>query len=493
MHSITSTVPTSTDRYSAAPAATPPSADAAAAADTTRYAVFCALWAIATLFHMAQSRLYTTQLHYLLLTLAALAVLSKPSSIVRLLVLIGLQLYEVFSRLPDISNHWLFTTFVNLTILQALVWTAFKERRLSVDRAALLRAFAPAVRLELLILYFFVVLHKLNWAFLSPSASCAAMLYKAQHAEALLPDSPALILANIYLTLAIETLIPVLLIFRKTRNIGLVIGLFFHCIIAFNSYNGFYDFSSMIFATYFLFTSYSFITTLHQFRNNLLSFWHAVKQRFSQFTFSHIALWVILAVVLLGSIKLFGKVFTDYFRLVWGAYSFMYILLLLFSLYKARQYFPTRLFSPSHALFLLFPLLVFLNGISPYLGLKTESSFAMFSNLRTEGGITNHLFIPVSAQVFDFQKDMIEVVASSDAELQRVADEGKLITFFQFKNRVADARPARVEYLRNGQRRTFALATASPNDELLHKSPSLLRKFMRFRMINKVDPQPCQH
>ncbi|MBW3128164.1 hypothetical protein [Hymenobacter profundi] len=463
------------------------------ATDATRYAIFCALWAVATLFHMAQSRIYTSQLHYVLLTLAAFVVLSKPSSVVRLLALIALQLYEVFFRLPAISNHWLFTTFVNLTILQALLWVVIKKRSLQVDRAAFLRAFAPAVRLELLVLYCFVVLHKLNWAFFSPSASCAAVLYKAQHAEALLPNSPAFILANIYLTIAIETLIPLLLIFRKTRNIGLVVGLVFHCIIAFNSYNGFYDFSSMIFAAYFLFTGYNFSTTIHRLYKNSINSWFAFKQRFSQFTLSHTLLWTALFVFLLCGIKIISKISTDYFQLIWGAYSFLYILLFLLSLYKARQYFPTRLFTLPNAFFCLLPLLVFLNGISPYIGLKTESSFAMFSNLRTEGGITNHLFIPVSAQIFDFQKDMIEVVASSDTELQRIADEGKLITFFQLKNRVADVRPARVEYIRNGQRRTFELTSAAPNDELLHKSPSLLRKFMRFRMINKVDPQPCQH
>lgn len=463
------------------------------ATDATRYAIFCALWAVATLFHMAQSRIYTSQLHYVLLTLAAFVVLSKPSSVIRLLALITLQLYEVFFRLPTISNHWIFTTFVNLTILQALLWVVVKKGSLQVDRAAFLRAFAPAVRLELLILYFFVVLHKLNWAFFSPSASCAAVLYKAQHAEALLPSSPTFILANIYLTIAIETFIPLLLIFRKTRNIGLVVGLVFHCVIAFNSYNGFYDFSSMIFATYFLFTGYNFSTTIYRLYKNSINSWHTFKQRFSQFTLSHILLWAAFFTVLLCGVRILSKISTDYFQVVWGVYSFLYILLFLLSVYKAQQFFPTRLFTLPNAFFCLLPLLVFLNGISPYIGLKTESSFAMFSNLRTEGGVTNHLFIPVSAQIFDFQKDMIEVVSSSDAELQQASNDGKLLTFFQFKNRVADVRPARVEYIRNGQRRTFTLATAAPTDELLHKSPSLLRKFMRFRMINKVDPQPCQH
>lgn len=463
------------------------------ATDATRYAIFCALWAIATLFHMAQSRIYTSQLEYVLLTLAALAVLSKPSSIIRLLMLIALQLYEVFFRLPAISNHWLFTTFVNLTILQALLWVVIKQGSLRVEGAALLKTFAPAVRLELLVLYFFVVLHKLNWAFFSPDVSCAAVLYKAQHAEALLPNSPAFILANIYLTIIIESLIPLLLIFRRTRATGLGIGLIFHCIIAFNSYNGFYDFSAMVFAAYFLFTGYTFSDTVQQFYRKISHAWQGFKNRFSRFTLPHVVFWVALSILLLGSIRILTSTIPDYFQVLWGIYSFLYIILFLLSVYNARPYYPARVFTLPNAAFCALPLLVFFNGICPYIGLKTESSFAMFSNLRTEGGITNHFFIPVSAQIFDFQKDMIEVVASSDAELQKFADDGKLVTFFQFKNRIADVRPARVEYIRQGQHRTFTLATASPNDELLHKSSPLLRKLLRFRLINKVDPQPCQH
>ena len=461
--------------------------------DATRYAIFCALWGVATLFHMAQARIYTSQLQYVLLTLAALALIIKPSSTLRLLVLIALQLYEVFSVLPYISNHWLFTMFVNLTIVQALFYLVLKQKSFQINKAEFIRVFAPVVRVELLLLYFFVVLHKLNWGFFTPSASCAVLLFKAQHVEALLPNSAALTLANIYLTIVIETLIPVLLCFRKTRNAGLLIGLVFHCIIAFNSYNGFYDFSSMVFAAYFLFTDYKFSRNALAVYQKLNQQRADIKQRFTRFSIENMLLWLALFVGGLLLLWLTNKKFGDYSQALWGGYSFLYILLFILSLSRSYSPRPSRSFALQNASFLLFPVLVFLNGISPYIGLKTESSFAMFSNLRTEGGVTNHLFIPVSAQIFDFQKDMIEVLSSSDPELQQYARQGKLLTFFQFKNRVADARPARVAYVRRGQRRTFALATAPPDDELLRKSPKLLRKLLRFRLINKVDPQPCQH
>jgi hypothetical protein len=51
------------------------------------------------------------------------------------------------------------------------------------------------------------------------------------------------------------------------------------------------------------------------------------------------------------------------------------------------------------------------NGVTPYLGLKTVANYSMFSNLRTEGGQSNHLLIP-AGQFFlaEYQTDLVRVV-----------------------------------------------------------------------------------
>ena len=59
-----------------------------------------------------------------------------------------------------------------------------------------------------------------------------------------------------------------------------------------------------------------------------------------------------------------------------------------------------------------FPLVLFLSCLSPYIGLKTESSIAMFSNLHTEGGLTNHLLFDKPPYLFDYQKDVVEIVGN---------------------------------------------------------------------------------
>ncbi|WP_143080201.1 hypothetical protein [Hymenobacter arizonensis] len=450
-------------------------------------------WAVATLFHMAQSRVYTKELHYALLTAAAILLILRPASMLRLTSLITLQLYEVLFRAPYISNHWIFATFVNLTILQALIYLIIKKRSLQIDKGDLIRTFAPVVRIEVIILYFFVVLHKLNWSFLASDASCAAVLYKAQHLDALIPTTDTFLKYNIYFTIIIETLIPVLLIFRKTRNMGVLIGLGFHCVIAFNSLNGFYDFSGMIFAVYVLFTSHSFTNTVANFNDKWTERRIEFRKKLGQFSVKNFVVLLAIFFFSLVALAYLTTQFKDYFRIVWALYSTVFIVLFLVALKKEFWQNTNLSFALPAALFLLVPALVFFNGISPYLGLKTESSFAMFSNLRTEGGITNHVFIPVSTQIFDFQKDMVEVVSSTDKQLKEVASKHQLLPFFQFKNHVAKAKPEQVVYIRNGQQYTFNQATASPDDELRHQSPLILQKLMGFRAISKYEPQPCEH
>jgi len=63
-------------------------------------------------------------------------------------------------------------------------------------------------------------------------------------------------------------------------------------------------------------------------------------------------------------------------------------------------------------------LLAALNGAAPYLGLKTQSTWALWSNLRVEGGTTNHLFIPASLQLFGYTGECVTVTKTNVPALQ---------------------------------------------------------------------------
>ena len=226
-------------------------------ANNWQFKIFSVLWAIAALFHMAHSGVFDIKLNYTLLSLAAIFVILRPGNLMGFLFFIALQLYSVFNMMPRVSNHWIFTAFVNLTILHALLYLIIKNRSFQVNPGEWLKMFAPAVRLEVVILYFYAVFQKLNSSFFSPDVSCATDLLNAQ-LPSFITVPPEIIAFNAYFTLLIEGAIPVLLLFKRTRHWGILFGVVFHCILAYSNYNAYYDFSSMVFAAYFLFASPKF-------------------------------------------------------------------------------------------------------------------------------------------------------------------------------------------------------------------------------------------
>ena len=94
---------------------------------TIQFKIFTVLWSIATLFHMAYAGIFEEKLNLALLTLAAIFLIYKPGSVKGFITLIVLQLYDVFYLLPHINNHWLFTGFVNITILYTFFYLLMKN------------------------------------------------------------------------------------------------------------------------------------------------------------------------------------------------------------------------------------------------------------------------------------------------------------------------------------------------------------------------------
>eukprot|EP00747_Dinoflagellata_sp_TGD_P209840 gnl/TRDRNA2_/TRDRNA2_83212_c0_seq2.p1 gnl/TRDRNA2_/TRDRNA2_83212_c0~~gnl/TRDRNA2_/TRDRNA2_83212_c0_seq2.p1 ORF type:complete len:405 (+),score=31.57 gnl/TRDRNA2_/TRDRNA2_83212_c0_seq2:120-1334(+) len=69
---------------------------------------------------------------------------------------------------------------------------------------------------------------------------------------------------------------------------------------------------------------------------------------------------------------------------------------------------------PAHAVIVV----TVLNGASPYLGVRSQSTWSMFSNLRVEGGATNHFLFPVATQPFGLLRDIVHVNATDYVLLQ---------------------------------------------------------------------------
>jgi hypothetical protein len=156
-------------------------------------------------------------------------------------------------------------------------------------------------------------------------------------------------------------------------------------------------------------------------------------------------------------------------------------------LQSARQ----LLTSPSPAL-LIFPALLVANGLLPYLGGKTETSFAMYSNLRTEGGVSNHWLIPPTVQVWGYQRDLVKIRHTSVRRIQRLANRGFQWTYFEFKAMMSEFPNASVTYERNGV--VTSLRRVRDDPEFVRAEDTLMRKMLKFRPIAIDETRaPCIH
>jgi hypothetical protein len=140
------------------------------------------------------------------------------------------------------------------------------------------------------------------------------------------------------------------------------------------------------------------------------------------------------------------------------------------------------------------PALVVLNGLSPYLGLKTETSWAMYSNLRTELP-SNHVFMPEWLKMAGYQEDLVEIVETSLPELQRYREERLLLNAVELR-RISGAATAdfTVTYKRNGTVQFLTseggvLSGADTIAPLGWTTATLLR----FRPVDSAGPTKCRH
>jgi hypothetical protein len=447
------------------------------------------MWAIATIFHIASEHSWDHSIHKVLLTFSAIWLLFRPASVPRLLLLAALQIYAVGIDSPGIPNHWLFTSFVNLTVIGAWGFLVLKTHSFAIERDTLLQTFAPLVRIELLTLYFFAVLHKLNTDWFAPQLSCANYFYLGL-VERLpfLSQLAVPVRALPHLALAAEAAIPVLLYFRRTRLLGVWLGLIFHGLLVLNPLHGFYNFSSMIFALLVLFVPGSRMVQLQTWIRESPLRTQLTRLTMLPFSWTVLLGYAAFGVASLLLLTILSRYVARVFAAFWIPYCLAMMTLFGVSVTIARKDSAPRygVFTVRHWGLLWLPLIVFVNGLSPYLGLKTETAFSMFSNLRTEGAQSNHFFIPASIQVFEFQKDLVEVTGSSDKRLQALADEELLIPYFELLRRQP---MASVSFIRDGVEMTMEAFSSDRSDQ--RQPPMVLRKLLRFRLVDKSGGQKC--
>ena len=136
-------------------------------------------------------------------------------------------------------------------------------------------------------------------------------------------------------------------------------------------------------------------------------------------------------------------------------------------------------------------LLLVLNGLCPYLGIKSRYSFSMFSGLQTEGELWNHYVIPRSVRVFSTMDRLVEIHQSNVHILAQVSEENSRLVYLHFRKIILrelknDAGTKfNVTYSYEGKR--VEVQDARNDPELSHSLPFLQRKLLNYRVVDDPD------
>lgn len=436
---------------------------------------------------------------------AALALMARPRD-TRLLALLAACMVARYAWLvPVASNNQSIAVLMNLAILCVLAQSALSRmsgrsatgateaREISYER---LRVVARGL---LAVMYFYGIFHKINTDFLDPEVSCAVALYRPLAAPFGLADNIYGRYLAIWSTFIIETITLVALYWRRWFAVGLFCGLVFHYVIPITGYSWYKDFSSLSFALYVL--SIPLVVSSNAYASVAAGLATARERLSLPRGIERLGLLVPLAAVLsvagLLAISLaLGSgadrptpIWRTAWMMVWAIYGGIAMVVLVWA---AMPHLPWRGSSAGlQPLWLYaFPAALLVMGASPYVGLKTESSIAMFSNLHTEGGVTNHLLFDEPPYLFDYQKDLVELVGSSMPHVQRLADEQQQMVFFAVEEELRRNPGEWMTYRRDGELHTRVTADAFAPEE--HANP-IERAFLVFKPVDFRRPKVCTH
>lgn len=467
-----------------------------------QFSIFAFLMASGVLFHQSILSDWNPFSHHILPSLAALLVLSRPKSLVAFLVMIAAHLASVAIDLPYVVNHWIFVGVLDVAILLTAMILYVQHRSSRLTGGELLQVLAPVIRWSVLCMYTFAALAKLNSDFFKPELSAAVSLYGELSSKlgGILPQETWAFYLVIWGTAALECSLPFLLSIRKTRWIGIVLAFSFHFAMG---VSGFIPFSGFAVAFLFLFLPEDVPARFANLRTNMA--WLDKSCTAIARVFTNPATPVILCLTwfLIACTRSYAWLPPDQVRMAVIRFG-----QLLFALYYGgvaffvwKMYGPT-LFNPNDqprpaSLKLasiglaIVPLVVILNALCPYIGLKTESSFTMYSNLQTEGNQWNHLLMPEAMKVFNWQDDLVSIIDSTYPPFQHAAKEDIRLTWFEFQRQAAEADSFAVTYRRGDN--VYQVADSKSDPNLSQPPQAYWGKWMWFREVPVPEKNTIRH
>ncbi len=463
--------------------------------------VFAVMWGIAMMLS-ASSHITLLNgdqgMQLALITWAALCsaalLVMFPRKTGLLMLVAGLMSAQYLLRLPASSNNQTIALFMNGAVLSVIGLQMLRERTTQIDREMPYEQLRGVARALLAVMYFYGIFHKINTDFLNPDVSCATALYRPLAGPFGLGDNIFGQYLAIISTFVVETIAIVCLYWRRFFWVGLLVSLPFHFIIPLSGYSWYMDFSSLVFALYMLAVPREVASGLYSTGTSLLRSVPRLRPGISGLLVLGLA-WI----AALGVAWVIGLQYPDRslallwhsaWLLVWGLFGGVSMIFIIRAALLQQPYrVPPNQGHHSRWVY-IFPAVLFLSCTSPYLGLKTESSIAMFSNLHTEGGVSNHLLFPQPPYLFDYQSRVTRVIASSDPVLNgRAANPDFGLVEHDIALRLLRNPEMWITYEMDGERfeRTSAATYTG------HRPSRIEQKLLDFKPVDWKRPKACSH
>ena len=386
------------------------------------FSIFAIFYMTAFLLEMVEKWEYPrfTLAFFVLITIIVFA---KITRINFLIFLVLTTAYFLFFRFPEVANHVNLMIYCNFVMIFGMIYSFIRPRYFTSDHDYY-DMLKPVLRISLILVYFLAGFHKLNGDFFNPEVSCAgAMLYgllsmiKLHIFDISIVLSPLIVIATGVLVIFWEIIGGFLLFFPKIQIAILLFSWTMHSVLAMI---GFVDFSALAFSLLLTFIPSSYYQVINNYANiyfgtirinrvHIYFIINAIGGIFSGIN-SNFDFYPLL------TIKFISGIFFNFASFIF----IMPILSMLFLPSSRPAWVGVPVLNKKMPKFMLvFPVFLFLYGMTPYLGLRTAGNFSMFSNLRTEGKFSNHLLLRSNPlKIWDYQEDVVRFIEIDDERAQ---------------------------------------------------------------------------
>lgn len=394
------------------------------------------------------------------------------------LTLLTLMIVDAWFQAPSLSNHTILKNFLLLGGILAGAWHALRGNAFD----NFMHSVMGLSRWLLLGMYFFGIFHKMNAGFLNPETSCSTALWSHMPVWLGWISFSSFGHLTSWGTLIIEAVICLSLLSQRFRRFGILSGIIFHSLLALSGYALYATFSMLSLLLHLSFLSLADARTIAT--SNLWKTWRNIRQ-----TRTGVIAILATAGALCG--LAWNRNYAEV-GLLWIILISPLVAILVTRPFNRENRIGVRqLLHLEPKLLYIVPLLLFLNGFSPYLGLKTAQSLNMFANLSLEGGKSNHYLIR-NVGPFGYLDDTVEIeAASGSAQLYSIKTRDLRMVYYDFLDQLDREPRALVTFIRDGERfiNQSKETLQRDIDRLLHSRA--VRKWFHFTLVDFTEPKPC--